>query len=64
MLGYIIAALAGSLLTGGLICVLIGGAKDTEKVTRCKDCAARWNCQIRLQCMEDEDFCSLGIEEE
>lgn len=64
MLGYIIAALAGSFLTGGLICVLIGGTRDIEKVTRCKSCAHRWNCQIRIQCMDDESFCSLGIEEE
>lgn len=65
MLGYYIAAIAGAVFGAGMICVLIGGGKDIEKVTRCKDCVFRWNCQIRAQCMDDEDdFCSLGIREE
>lgn len=64
MLGYYIAAVAGAVFGAGMICILIGGARDIEKVIRCKHCGNRWTCQIRAQCMEDEDFCSLGIEEE
>lgn len=64
MLGYCIAALAGAVFGAGMVCVLIGGGKDIEKVTRCKDCTNKWGCHIRIQCMEDGDFCSLGTREE
>ena len=41
MLGYYIAAIAGAVFGAGMICILIGGGKDIERVTRCKDCADR-----------------------
>lgn len=48
-----------------LIGVAIGaklGSIGKKKVVHCRNCYEKYTCPIYNQCMDDDDYCSLGKE--